>query len=120
MEEVQIVNHLHKLIEDLQRLQQHSYPHALNNIAEQRRFQEFINLTMTMVNIEIKVRQSRIVLHLSSETGARASGPSVGDPPVKLDLTEVPIVRALLSDLGVGRVRNLWSATAPQRLLSHK
>jgi hypothetical protein len=61
MEEVQIVNHLHKLIEDLQRLQQHSYPHALNNIAEQRRFQEFINLTMTMVNIEIKVRQSRIV-----------------------------------------------------------
>ncbi len=61
MEEVQIVNHLHKLIEDLQRLQQHSYPHALNNIAEQTRFQEFINLTMTMVNIEIKVRQSRIV-----------------------------------------------------------
>ena len=37
MEEVQIVNHLHKLIEDLQRLQQHSYPHALNNIAEQTR-----------------------------------------------------------------------------------
>jgi hypothetical protein len=61
MEEVQIVNHLHKLIEDLQRLQQHSYPHALNNVAEQTRFQEFINLTMTMVNIEIKVRQSRIV-----------------------------------------------------------
>jgi|688.fasta_scaffold40549_4 hypothetical protein len=61
MEEVRIVNHLHKLIEDLQRLQQHSYPHALNNIAEQTRFQEFINLTMTMVNIEIKVRQSRIV-----------------------------------------------------------
>jgi len=29
-------------------------------------------------------------------------------------------LRALLSDLGVGRVRNLWSATAPQRLLSHK
>jgi len=50
MEEVQIVNHLHKLIEDLQRLQQHSYPHALNNIAEQTRFQEFINLTMTILN----------------------------------------------------------------------
>ena len=61
MEELQIVNHLHKIIEDLQRLQQHSYPHALNNIAEQTRFQEFINLSMTMVNIEIKVRQSRIV-----------------------------------------------------------
>jgi len=61
MEEVQIVNHLHKILEDLQRLQQHSYPHALNNIAEQTRFQEFIHLSMTMVNIEIKVRQSRIV-----------------------------------------------------------
>ena len=61
MEEVQIVNHLHKILEDLQRLQQHSYPHALNNIAEQTRFQEFIHLSMTMVNIEIKVRQSRII-----------------------------------------------------------
>ena len=89
MEELQIVNHLHKIIEDLQRLQQHSYPHALNNIAEQIRFQEFINLSMTMVNIEIKVRQSRIVdnylvrhtplgqvppipplTHISSENGA--------------------------------------------------
>ena len=61
MEEVQIVNHLHKILEDLQRLQQHSYPHALGNPAEQTRFQEFIHLSMTMVNIEIRVRQSRIV-----------------------------------------------------------
>ncbi len=61
MTEAEIIQHLHGILIDLRNLQTFRYPHEMNNPAEKFRFQDFINMSMTLINVEIKIRQTRLV-----------------------------------------------------------
>jgi hypothetical protein len=61
MSEAEIIQHLHGILIDLRNLQTFRYLHEMNNPTEKFRFQDFINMSMTLINVEIKIRQTRLV-----------------------------------------------------------
>ena len=61
MSEAEIIQHLHGILIDLRNLQTFRYQHEMNNPTEKFRFQDFINMSMTLINVEIKIRQTRLV-----------------------------------------------------------